>query len=141
MIEYVDGIGVADFIALHVAVGWAALKPEKARRALENSAIVLSAVEGERVVGVVRVISDLCYLAHIEDVMVLPEYQGRGIGSTLVDAVLQRLRGLIDEGGQMLVCLISAPNKEGFYGRRGFVSHPNEVLGYGMTRLLKHGEG
>jgi ribosomal protein S18 acetylase RimI-like enzyme len=49
-----------------------------------HSALVISAWDGERLVGAVRVLSDTIFRSVIYDLLVDPEYQGRGIGKELV---------------------------------------------------------
>ena len=49
-----------------------------------NSTLVISAWDGDHLVGSVRVLSDCIIRSIIYDVAVLPSYQGQGIGSQLV---------------------------------------------------------
>ena len=49
-----------------------------------NSTVVVSAWDGDKMVGCVRVLSDTMFRSVILDLAVLPEHQGRGIGSSLV---------------------------------------------------------
>lgn len=49
-----------------------------------NSTLVISAWEGERLVGAVRVLSDRVFRSVIYDLIVEPAYQGKGVGRTLV---------------------------------------------------------
>ena len=49
------------------------------------SALVVSAWDGERLVGAVRVLSDTIFRSVIYDLLVDPEYQGQGIGRELVN--------------------------------------------------------
>ena len=49
-----------------------------------NSTLVISAWENERLVGVVRVLSDKIIRSVIYDLVVLPEYQNKGIGTELI---------------------------------------------------------
>jgi len=49
-----------------------------------NSALVVSAWDGERLIGAVRVLSDKMFRSIIYDLLVLPEYQKQGIGKELV---------------------------------------------------------
>lgn len=62
----------------------------------------ITAYEGERLVGCLRILSDGCYFGTITELLVLPAYQKRGIGSRLLqlarekhsdDAVFRRAAG------------------------------------------------
>lgn len=76
-------------------VGWP--HPPSAERLLEllrSSTYAVVAVDGERVVGFVTAISDGVLSAYVPLLEVLPDYQGRGIGSELARRVLARLEAL-----------------------------------------------
>lgn len=60
-------------------------EPEKLRRACENSYLVCFAYAGDRLVGMGRALSDGEYQAAIYDLVVLPEYQGLGIGRQIME--------------------------------------------------------
>lgn len=55
----------------------------------KNSTIVISAWKEERLVGVVRVISDKMFRSVIYDLIVDPEFQNQGIGSSLVKRCIE----------------------------------------------------
>lgn len=78
-----------------------------------------------------RVIGDGGLVYYIQDVIVLPEYQGKGIGAQLMEAVMAYLRAHAQH--KTIVGLMSAGGKEDFYRRYGFTLRPNEKLGAGMT--------
>lgn len=50
-----------------------------------NSTLVISSWDGDHLVGAVRVLSDTLFRSVIYDLLVAPEYQGKGIGSELVN--------------------------------------------------------
>ncbi|MCL2620065.1 MAG: GNAT family N-acetyltransferase [Defluviitaleaceae bacterium] len=54
-----------------------------------NSTLVISAWEGEDLVGVVRVLSDKIFRSIIYDLIVLPQYQDKGIGKELVKRCIE----------------------------------------------------
>ena len=76
---------------LFVAVGWsdsAELPDEMKAGFLQpwtSSTLVVSAWDGDRLVGAVRVLSDTVFRSVIYDLLVAPEYQGQGIGRELVN--------------------------------------------------------
>jgi ribosomal protein S18 acetylase RimI-like enzyme len=87
--------------------------PEQLRRAYEKSYRVCFAYDGARLVGAGRVLSDGEFYAAIYDVVVLPEYQGQGIGTRIMETLLENL-------SPGPVILFAAPGREGFYERLGF---------------------
>jgi len=76
---------------LFLSVGWVSGQyPERLHKALMGSSTVFSAWDGERLVGLVRVLDDTEMVAYMHYVLVDPEYQGRGIAGHLVVMVKQR---------------------------------------------------
>ncbi len=55
----------------------------------KNSTLVISAWKGNRLIGVVRVLSDKMFRSVIYDVAVTPEFQGQGIGRELVERCIE----------------------------------------------------
>ena len=135
MIEYVNHITTEDYNKLRVAVGWGELKPERAQTGLDNSLYVVAAVSGGRVVGSARIIGDGGYVAYIADVMVLPEYQGRGIGTAMMQRIMAHIKTLAEDGCTMFACLMSAKGREPFYEKFGFEARPSE-RGAGMAQFV-----
>ena len=88
-------------------------EPEKLRRACENSNVVCFAYDGGKLVGMGRALSDGEYQAGLYDLVVLPEYQGRGIGKAIVGAIHERLPSCT-------TILYSDPGKEAFYEKCGY---------------------
>jgi predicted N-acetyltransferase YhbS len=87
--------------------------PGKLRRACENSYVVCFAFDGETLVGMARAISDGEYVAGLFDLVVLPEYQGKGVGTAILEAVHERLP-------VNLILLYSVAGKEPFYQKFGY---------------------
>lgn len=96
-------------------------------QALAGSWHVACAYEGERLVGIGRIVSDGVLYAMIYDMIVRPSHQGRGIGT----AILKRLVARCLQAGLRDIQLFSAQGKAAFYRKRGFVERP--VDGPGMV--------
>ena len=75
-------------------------------------------------------------IAFLSDVIVVPEYQGQGIGRHLVEAVIQRIKDDMKPGYKVKLNLNSAKGKEPFYEKFGFKIRPNEDCGAGMDQWL-----
>src|SRR5262245_60427600 len=83
-------VDVAQLLDLYRTTWWAHDRShEQIRRALDHSHPVVTAWDGATLVGFARVISDLTYRATIWDVIVRPSHQGRGVGSAMMNAVLE----------------------------------------------------
>ena len=65
-----------------------------------------------------------------------PDYQGQGIGRTLVEAVIKRIKDDSKPGYKVKLNLNSAKGKEPFYEKFGFKIRPNEEAGAGMDQWL-----
>lgn len=117
-------------------VGMAFREPEEHRRAFEGSFCRVFLFDEARLVGFGRAISDGSTQAAIYDIVVLPEYQGKGLGKLLMTRLLDRLAGCN-------VILYANPGKEGFYAGLGFrpmptamgrFQHPERMVAKGMLR-------
>ena len=77
---------------LYDAVGWTAYTrdPAALRNGLVHSLLVLAAYEGDELLGVIRAVGDGFTIVFIQDVLVYPERQRQGVGTALVEAVLDR---------------------------------------------------
>ena len=95
-----------------------------------------SNISDEEAVGVVRLLWDGGYVAFLSDVIVDPRYQRKGIGRTLVEAVIKRIKDDMKPGYKVKLNLNSAKGKEPFYEKFGFKVRPNEEAGAGMDQWL-----
>ncbi|MCL1976686.1 MAG: GNAT family N-acetyltransferase [Candidatus Bathyarchaeota archaeon] len=135
-IEFTDRISISDYIELRKAVDFKALSPRQAETALKNYAFLIIAKRNEKTIGMTRLIFDGAYIAVLVDVIVLPEYQGHGICKTMIEKALAHLKTNMVDGEQVLVILMSAKGKEGFYEKNGFIKRPDETYGAGMSQWL-----
>jgi GNAT superfamily N-acetyltransferase len=120
---------LAEYETLVRAVGWGRLTNlEAAAVALRNTWYSVVAVEGDRAVGLARVVGDGATAFYVQDVMVHPDRQRRGIGTALVGAVMGHFRRAAPRGAS--IGLFTGRNLAGFYERHG-LEGPDTSL-YGM---------
>lgn len=94
-------------------VGMSYDEPAIHRRAFEASHTTVFIYHYDRLIGFGRAISDGVYQAAIYDCAVLPEYQGQGVGTTIMQHILRRV-------AHCNAILYASPGKEGFYQKHGF---------------------
>jgi len=135
-ITYTNTIAPDEFNALRDSAGWGILEHELAAKCIENSAYVICAKDGENSIGMARIITDYGYVVYIADVVVLPEYQGKGIGGELMTRVMAYIDDIITTGRKYVV-LMAAKGKEEFYEKYGFMKRPTDSHGCGMTLWIE----
>lgn len=115
-----NGIDWAALVDLFKLTNLGGREGDKVRRAFENSDITCFARDGSRLVGAARALSDFEYHATIYDVVVHPGYQGRSIGTRMMNELLSSLP-------VWRILLVADANVKPFYERLGFTSY-GEVL-------------
>ncbi len=93
-------------------VGMAYDQPDVHKNAFENSHTAVFIYHGNQLIGFGRAISDGVYEAAVYDVAVIPEFQRKGFGTTIIKNILDRV-------SPCNVILYSAPGKEAFYKKLG----------------------
>lgn len=88
-------------------------EPEKLKRAFESSYAIVYVFDEEKLIGMGRSLCDGEYQAAIYDMVVLPEYQRKGIGKEIVERLCEQLP--VEN-----IILYAVPGREGFYKKCGF---------------------
>jgi ribosomal protein S18 acetylase RimI-like enzyme len=120
-----SGVDWQTVAAILKRVGMAHYEPALHKKAFEASHTAVFVYQDGRLIGFGRAISDDAYQAAVYDCAVLPEFQGRGVGRQIMDAILARL-------AHCNVVLYASPGKEGFYRKLGF-----RTMKTGMARFIK----
>jgi ribosomal protein S18 acetylase RimI-like enzyme len=98
-------------------------RPIHNRKAFENmykyANLIISAWDGDKLVGISRALTDFSYVAYLSDLAVDVQYQKQGIGKRLIQETKAHL-----EQDCMLV-LLAAPKAREYYGSLGFEQHPS----------------
>lgn len=108
------------FIELWESVWGGAPSIEQVEFALENTLFTVSICDGEKCVAMARMIGDMGLCCYIKDVVVHPDYQGRGLGRTLIDELLRFVNEHGISGTSVFVELAAMPDKVPFYEKFGF---------------------
>ncbi len=117
------------FIELWQAVGWGkgpAL--EQTRLAMEHTLFRVSIFDGDKIIAMARVIGDMGLDYYIKDVVVRPEYQGKGLGRRLINEILKFISENGIKGTDIFVELCAMPDKIPFYKKFGFDSNEAQRL-------------
>jgi predicted N-acetyltransferase YhbS len=91
---------------------------ERMASMLRHANLVVSAWDGEQLVGVSRSLSDFSFVTYLSDLAVRQSHQKQGIGKELI----RRTQALAGKHAKLL--LLAAPAAEKYYPHVGFTHHP-----------------
>lgn len=113
-------------------VGMAYFEGKLHKKAFENSHTVVFAFDEDKLIGFGRAISDGTSQAALYDIAVLPEYQGKKVGATIVNSIIDRIP-------HCNFILYAAPGKEGFYEKLNFRKMKTGMALFLNTEMRKKG--
>ncbi|WP_222851548.1 GNAT family N-acetyltransferase [Phytoactinopolyspora mesophila] len=88
-------VGVDELLDLYASVGWTSYtrSPDVLTKAIANSTYVVTARDQDgALIGLARGLSDDASVFYLQDIIVRPAHQRRGIGRQLLAACLERYR-------------------------------------------------
>lgn len=125
-----------EYVSLRSSVGWNNFAEEQVANSINSSIYNITVVDDNRTIAMGRLIGDGIYYLLV-DIVVNPEFQGRGIGSKIVDMLLAYVDDRTPIGGRSSVQLIAEQGKEEFYTKKGFKLIPHEFCGSGMRKIIR----
>lgn len=114
--EFDAPVPAAALADLRESVGWNRMQRDLSDPRMQNTCS-LCAFDGCRLIGYAAIVSNNVTDAYIQDIMVHPEYRGRGIGTQIMERLLSRLK----EDGIFMVSVIYGDEAlRPFYEKFGF---------------------
>ena len=132
-----DFRNVDTYLSLREQVGWIKLDINQAQKALDNSLAVITVFDGDKAVGMGRIVGDQSVISYVQDLIIIPEYLGKSIGSQLLNRLIAIVDDMTVPGTRMMLCLMCAKGREKFYMKHGFIARPTESLGPGMIQYIE----
>ena len=122
---------IDELINLYEDVKWIAYTDDvkQLKNAIDNSLKVWTAWDGDRLVGLARVVGDNYTIIYIQDILILEEYQNQGIGSKLLKLVLEQYKSV----RQVVLMTDNTEKTIKFYQKNGMV----KTSEYNCITLMK----
>lgn len=92
------------------------------KKMIENSNLIVTAWDGENLVGIARALTDFSFCCYLSDLAVDKEYQKQGIGQELVNEILKQA------GDETNLLLLAAPESMDYYPKIGFNKSGNAYI-------------
>lgn len=134
MIKIVENkISGDDFNYLTKKVGWGTRDANVIGEALNNTLYSVSIYDDNKIIGYGRIIGDKTIFLYIQDIMVIPEYQGQKVGTKIMNALLTKVDEYKKINPNIRTYLGASKGKEKFYEKFGFKTRSSVDLGEGMV--------
>lgn len=121
-----------DFVRLRIETGFAEIPVEHARKALQNGLVNVSALYRGELVGMGRLVGDGAMYWYLQEIIVVPQFQGKGIGRMIVNHLVEYARVNSASGKFTTIGGVSAKGKEPFYKKMGF-----EIISNGILKMIE----
>ncbi len=125
MIEYKELVyDERQIINLYLNNEWYAYTNNKDKlfQGIKHSLFCMGAYDDNRLIGMIRVVGDGSTIIYIQDILVYREYQKQGIGTVLLNKILEKYSNV----RQILLMTDKTDTLQNFYEKNGFVK-VNEV--------------
>ena len=127
---------IQEYRALCTAVGWGSVMNfEAAEVALPNSIYGVVAMHQGRVAGMGRIVGDGAIFYYLQDVAVLPEHQGQGLGRMILEQLVKFVRNNAPE--KAFFGLFATQGTQSFYQQFGFQEWPEMTGMYQVVPVRK----
>ena len=117
-----------EFIELWESVWDGAPTFEQVELGLRHTLFRVSIWDDDKVIAMARMNGDMGMNYYIKDVVVRPEYQGRGIGRMLINELMKFINDNGVPGTEIFVELCAMPDKMPFYEKFGFSANDAQRL-------------
>ena len=133
MLKYIEKIPTPDeYNQLTNSVSWGKRDNLIVEEALKNTIYSYCAYDNNKLIGYGRIIGDKTLFLYIQDIMVMPEYQSKKIGTEIMKGLLKKIKEYKKVSPDIRVYLGASKGKEGFYKKFGFITRKEADLGEGM---------
>lgn len=134
MIKYSEEkISVENFNYLNEKVGWGKRDNIVVKEALDNTLYSITVYDDKKVIGYGRIIGDKTIFLYIQDIIVIPEYQGNKIGTEIMNKLLKKIDEYKKINPEIRTYIGPSLGRESFYKKFGFKTRKEAGLGEGMV--------
>lgn len=117
--EY-ENFKLDEIVNFYRSVGWTNYleRLDILKKAYENSLCVLGAYDYDKLVGIIRAVGDAKTIVFVQDIIVLPKYQRKGIGTKLLKTLMDKYKDVY----QMELLTDNTEKTKAFYRSVGFIN-------------------
>lgn len=125
----IKDISSNDFCRIRKALGWKEINYNQVEKALNNTMYKVSVEVNNEVIAIGRLVGDYSCKGVLSDIIVLPEYQGRGIGKVIVTTLLEMVKEGLEFGEKFQIEATPTAGNREFYIKCGMKYKPENQDG------------
>ncbi len=116
-----------DYLQIRATTSWRSFDRQVVEKALANDLYAVSVYHQDRLVGIGRVIGDGAIYFYIQDIIVIPGYQSRGVGTFIMEQIERFLKTAAPQ--HAFIGLMAAEGVLRFYQKFGYRPRPEDRPG------------
>lgn len=126
-------LNVDEYQILRGTTDWFTIEDKVVEKSLENDLFSVCVFDNETLVGMGRIVGDGAIYFYIQDIIVIPGYQGRGIGRL----IMNEIETYLDENAynNSFIGLMAADDVQKFYHKFGYAERAETRPG--MFKMMK----
>lgn len=129
-------LSAKEFVYLYSSTGWDPIPEIQIAESLKHDLFHISVTCGGKIAGMGRIVGDGILYWYLQNIIVLPDYQHLGIGTRIVQYLLDYIRSHSIENTTVTIGLMCSENTASFYKKFGFHERPYQTYGPGMTQEI-----
>ncbi len=114
---------VEEYIYLRNSVNWKILQYDKIEKGLDNSIYCVCIEDEDSIIGFGRIVGDGGTVFYVQDIIVVPSYQKKKIGTLIMREIMKYIDNNCVDGA--IVGLIAINDLDKFYKKFGFIYNQN----------------
>ena len=111
-----------DYTLFQQKMGWNVFPKEQAEKSFANQLFSVAAVRDAEIIGMGRLLGDGAIYWYINDVFVLNQYQGMGVGRKIVERLIRYVKENSPRNSSVSIYLFCANHNNAFYEKFGFTN-------------------
>ncbi len=123
---------VHEYQYLRQTTDWFQLEDDVVEKALQNDLYSVCVFDGDKIIGMGRIVGDGAIYFYIQDIIVIPEYKGKGVGKIIMNSIENYLTNMSNKNS--FVGLMAAEGVAGFYYQFGYKERPADKPG--MSKMI-----
>lgn len=124
---------VDEYQTLRGTTNWFKIEDKVVEKSIENDLFSVCVYDGQKLVGMGRIVGDGAIYFYIQDIIVIPSYQGKGLGIKIMNEIEAYL--FENAYNNSFIGLMAADGVHEFYHKFGYEERADTRPG--MSKLIK----